>query len=406
MAPQTLLYASYVSPFPAHSGERIRALNLIAGFRAAGFRVEAIVGNHDNVDLQAQDRDGVRFHRIAFEWPRLRQSASVYFRSHGTFVEQVRALHRAEPFAAIVLDYGFMGAHIGAFAGLGVPIVLGTHNLESALTGQIAKDSFGAKAAIRLRQGLEFAHERFFFGAADAVLCVSEEDRRAYARFLGPSRLHVVPNFVDVPDNYAGTPRDNRIIMSGSFGNFQNVDGLDWFVRHVWDETLRARTTLCVAGGLSDRAVAELGAVPGIAALGTREDLLGEMARSRCAIVPLWLGGGTRLKCVEAMATRTPVVTTSKGCEGIVHGGTFRVADDASAFRAAIHDVLDNPWKAAQESALARAIFDRDYSLKANAARLARVLERAKHVHTVRNGGRLRQGIDMQTAAGGGAKRS
>jgi len=194
----------------------------------------------------------------------------------------------------------------------------------------------------------------------------------------------VVPNFIDVPDRYAGVARENRIVMTGSFGNFQNVAGLRWFVSKVWDGALRARTSLCVAGRLSDRSVEEFAGVPGIAGLGVREDLLGEMARSRAAIVPLWHGGGTRLKCLEAMATHTPVITTSKGCEGIRHRGTFRVADDAASFRSAIHDVLDNPAGAAEGARRARAIFDTDYNLAANAARLQRALESAGYLHAAR----------------------
>jgi glycosyltransferase involved in cell wall biosynthesis len=261
---------------------------------------------------------------------------------------------------------------------------LSTHNLESALTGQVRKGSLAAKAAIRLRQAIESAHERLFFRQADAVLCVSDEDRQAYGRFLPKDRLHVVPNFIDVPDSYAGLPRENRIIMTGSFGNFQNVSGLRWFVNEVWDETLRARTSLCIAGTLSDKAAGEFAHIPGIVGLGACEDMLGEMARSRAAIVPLWHGGGTRLKCLEAMATRTPVVTTSKGCEGIRHRGAFRIADDAGTFRAAILDVLDNPAKAAEDAQRARAIFDSDYSLEVNAARLQRAMESAAHLHAAR----------------------
>lgn len=380
----TILYASYVSPFPTYSGERIRALNLISALVSLGYAVEAIVGNYDGVDLGANDRPGVRFHQIPFAWPRLRQAANLYFRPDPAFVAQVRALHAQSPLAAIVLDYGFIGAQIAPLSQLGIPIVLGTHNLESALTGQVVKGSLGGKAAVRLRQGIEYAHERLFFRRADAVLCVSEEDRRAYARFLQPERLHLVPNFVDIPDLYRDIARKTRIIMTGSFDNFQNLEGLRWFVNEVWDESLRARTQLCVAGKLSDRAAAEFADVPGIAGLGVRPDLLWELARSRAAIVPLWHGGGTRLKCIEAMAARTPVVTTSKGCEGIAHAGAFRVADDAASFRAALVRVLDDPAGAAQSAAQARRIFDDEYSLHANAARLVRALENAKRVASQR----------------------
>ena len=207
----TVLYASYVSPFPPYSGERIRALNLISALSSLGYEVEAIVGNFENVDLDSKNRPGVRFHQIPFAWPRLRQAAGVYLWPDAAFIEQVRALNAQKPLYAIILDYGFIGAQIQPLSRLGIPIVLGTHNLESSVTAQAVKGSGAAKAALRFRHAVEWLHERFFFQRADAVLCVSVEDRRAYSGFLDPKRLHLVPNFVDIPDIYRSTARENRI---------------------------------------------------------------------------------------------------------------------------------------------------------------------------------------------------
>ncbi len=386
-ASKHVLYASYVSPFPTHSGERIRALNLILALRWLGYEVEALVGNHDGVALAEQDRDGVRFREIPFVWPRLRQAREVYFRSHPEFVQQVRQLHSERGLRAIILDYGFMGAQIATLSELGVPVILGTHNLESTITGLAMRESHRSRLALRLRQTIEFAHERWFFRRADAVICVSEADRGLYAGFVPADRLHVVPNFIDVPDDYGGIARQNRIIMTGSFGNFQNLRGLRWFVENVWDDELQGSTSLCVAGKLSDRVVRDFEDVPGIIGLGARDDLLREIARSKCAVVPIWDGGGTRLKCLEAMAVRTPIVTTSKGCEGIEHGGAFRVADTAAQFKAAILELLREPERAAAFASKGRAVYDRDYSLAANAERLGQAMARADQVHLRRHAG-------------------
>src|SRR5262249_47060918 len=151
---------------------------------------------------------------------------------------------------------------------------------------------------------------RWFFPRADAVICVSEEDRKAYEAFIPPGRLHVIPNFVDIPDRFGQAEKPARLVMSGSFGNFQNQEGLKWFAGLVWDRELRAKASLHVVGKKSDEAVRQLGDVPGIVGVGAKDDLLTEIAASRCSIVPLLHGGGTRLKCLEAMAVRTPVVTT------------------------------------------------------------------------------------------------
>ena len=356
--------------FRAIRGSGSEYCNLISALRFLGYQVEAIVGNYDGIDLGQRSGDGVRFRQIPFAWPRLRQATSVYFRPHRGFVEQIQAIHRTTPLTAIILDYGFMGAQVTPLTQLGVPVLLGTHNLESAVTGQIPQPSLADTLSIRLRQSIESVHERWFFRRADTVICVSEEDRAAHAQFIAADRLHVIPNFIDVPDHYRNADRQNRIIMTGSFSNFQNVEGLRWFLNEVWDEELQSRTNFCVAGKMSDYVVQDFPGVPGLVGLGPQDDLLQEIAQSRCAIVPLWHGGGTRLKCLEAMAARTPVVTTSKGCEGIDHSGAFRVADDAATFKSAILDLLNDPTQALEAAALGRAVFDRHYSLAANAVRL------------------------------------
>jgi glycosyltransferase involved in cell wall biosynthesis len=88
-------------------------------------------------------------------------------------------------------------------------------------------------------------------------------------------------------------------------------------------------------------------------------------------------GGGTRFKCLEAMAVRTPLVSTAKGCEGILHDGTMHVADTPQAFKAAILDVLAHPARAAEQAARARAVYDQHYGLAANAERLDQVIASA-----------------------------
>ena len=378
-----LVYASYVSPFPANSGERIRILNLIAALRALGYAVEAFVGNYDGVDLKAHCADGLHFQQIPFSWPRLRQAGSIYARPNKELVQQIAAAHRQAPLSAVILDYGFIGAHIRPIARLGIPVILGTHNVESALTGQVPAGSLGAQMAIKLRQGVEWAHERLFFPRADAVICVSQEDRKVYERFIPAGRLHVIPNFVDIPDRFEHGPRSGRIVMSGSFDNFQNREGLRWFAQHVWDDELRAKASLCVVGKKSDEAVRDLKEARGIIGLGPRDDLLAEIGASRCAIVPVLHGGGTRIKCLEAMAARTPVVTTAKGCEGIAHRGTFWVADSPLAFKAAILDVLRDEGRATQAAAQARAIFDALYSLPANTKGLDQVLRQSASARAI-----------------------
>ncbi len=367
---RTIVYATYVSPFPTNSGERLRAVNLITALRYLGYEVHAFVGNYNSVDLSSFNGDGLTYRQIPFAWPRLRQETALYIRPHMGFIGELRRLDRQSHIRAVILDYGFLGAQISPLRHAGIPVLLGTHNVESVLTGQAPMTSPLSALAIQLRQAIEQMHERWFFPKANAVLCVSEADCREYAKFIPARRLHIIPNFVDIPDRYGNIPKLDRVIMSGSFDNFQNREGLRWFLENVWDRTLASKAELCIAGKGSREVAEAFFDTPRLTSLGSCDDLLTEIARARCAIVPLWRGGGTRFKCLEAMGVRTPVVTTSKGCEGIEHEGNFIVADTPEGFRASILSILEDAEGAYDRAIAARRVFDRRYSLEANAARL------------------------------------
>ena len=89
--------------------------------------------------------------------------------------------------------------------------------------------------------------------------------------------------------------------------------------------------------------MSDLASIPGVVLVGPVESLESEMARSDLAVVPIRFGSGTRLKVVEALANRLPVVTTTVGCEGIdvVDGRSALIADDAAGFAAACVRLLD-----------------------------------------------------------------
>jgi len=383
---KTIVYATYVSPFPTNSGERLRAVNIISALRHLGYSVHAFVGNYNEIDLHSFNDDGLVFHQIPFGWPRLRQEMELYFRPHSKFIDKILGLNKQARIHAVILDYGFLGAQITRLRRNRIPVLLGTHNVESVLTGQAPMGSPMSALAIQLRQAIEQAHERWFFPKANAVLCVSELDWCQYAKYISAKRLHVVPNFVDIPDQFGGSSRFNRIVMAGSFDNFQNREGLRWFLEQVWDAELASKVELCIAGKGSNEVAGAFFDAPRLTSLGPCEDLLTEVAQSRCAIVPLWQGGGTRFKCLEAMAVRTPIVTTSKGCEGIEHEGTCVVANTPEAFKEAIFSILNDEAAADSLAARARQVFDRRYSLQANAARLEYAIASAVGEADVRSG--------------------
>jgi glycosyltransferase involved in cell wall biosynthesis len=127
---------------------------------------------------------------------------------------------------------------------------------------------------------------------------------------------------------------------------------------------------------------------PRIEVTGLVDDLRPHLAEAAVAIVPLRVGGGTRLKILEAMAMGKAVVSTTLGAEGIAHrpGENILLADSPADFAAAVGRVLDDPSLAARLGAAGRDLVASTYSWDAAGATLETFL------HRLRDGGRPASG--------------
>jgi polysaccharide biosynthesis protein PslH len=153
------------------------------------------------------------------------------------------------------------------------------------------------------------------------------------------SRVTAVPTGVDVdyfqPAGEAQPKTD--LVFVGSMDWMPNIDGVVWFVNEVLPLIKRKlpECSLAVVGRTPAHEVTELAErQPGIRITGTVEDVRPWLWESKVSIVPLRIGGGTRLKIFEAMAARTPVVSTTVGAEGldISPGENILIADEPEAF--------------------------------------------------------------------------
>jgi glycosyltransferase involved in cell wall biosynthesis len=177
--------------------------------------------------------------------------------------------------------------------------------------------------------GRQRALETRYARRADALFCVSEDDYSYFAS-RGAANLELVPNGVDdelfqVPPNAADR---SDVFFFGQFNYQPNVDGMLRFLRESWPLVLERFPSLQlrVAGPGSTDALRHLApSVAGLEVLGFVEDLRLELGRARLVLAPLWVGGGTRLKVLEALAAARPVVGTPLGVEQVgfvdgVHG--------------------------------------------------------------------------------------
>jgi glycosyltransferase involved in cell wall biosynthesis len=182
----------------------------------------------------------------------------------------------------------------------------------------------------------------------DAILCTSRRDYDIIDRHVPSIQKFVIPNGVDV--SYF-SPGDDGVepfsmAFTGTMNYPPNTDGMLFFLDRVFPEVLKSipQAKLYVVGSAPPRELQRRSS-QNIVVTGFVDDVRPFIRRAGVYVVPLQSGGGTRLKLLEALAMRKPVVTTSVGCEGIdvIHNESVMIADDPDEFAATLIELLRVP---------------------------------------------------------------
>jgi glycosyltransferase involved in cell wall biosynthesis len=199
-------------------------------------------------------------------------------------------------------------------------------------------------------------YERQICQRADRVIAVSEADREALLRLDPRLQITVIPNGVDL-DYYAAYSRPsdpqapdygpNALVFTGKMDFRPNVDAVAWFAQEILPLVRReiADATFVIVGKEPHVRVQELARLPGVTVTGFVPDIRAHIAAAAVYVVPLRMGGGTRLKVLEAMAMRSAMVSTRLGCEGfpLTDGEETLFADDAETFARSAIALLQDP---------------------------------------------------------------
>jgi sugar transferase (PEP-CTERM/EpsH1 system associated) len=224
--------------------------------------------------------------------------------------------------------------------------------------------------------------EREVCRQADTVLAVSEADAEALRRLVEGLQPVVVPNGVDTERYHPGLPdslplEHPALLFTGKMDFRPNSDAVLWFHRHVWP-LVRARAPqahLYIVGKNPPARFKPLWDDPGVTVSGYVPDILPYFGSADVYIVPLRIGGGTRLKVLEAMAAGLPLVSTTLGVEGIAlsPGQHALLADTPQDFAEAILSLLADPERRRTLGAAARQFVLEHYDWRLIAPRLAAV---------------------------------
>ena len=363
MAKAKLLFLSQTLPYPPDSGTAIRSYNVLR-LLARDYDVTALCFYRRATTPDLAGSLGalramvpvVEAFPIEQEHSRARllwdHARSVLTgRAYTAFAYESAAFTHAllshlehETFALAHLDSLDLGVYVPALAG--VPVIAVHQNVESALLRRRAANETSAarRAYLRLQARLMEKEERRWSARVALNLAVSDADTAELRALVPNARFEMIPNGVDVdtfvPSRVAA---EDGIVFVGGMSWFPNADALEFFDEEILP-LVRARDekiTVTWVGRAKPEVIARY-ATRGIQLTGHVDDIRPYVAKAACYVVPLRIGGGTRLKILDAWAMGKAVVSTSVGCEGLeaVDGQNILIRDDPAAFAAAVTTVL------------------------------------------------------------------
>jgi glycosyltransferase involved in cell wall biosynthesis len=265
---------------------------------------------------------------------------------------------------------------------LAVPTVLFQHNVECVLWQR--KAQLETNWAERMVARLEYAKMRRFepeqVRRFHHVIAVSERDRETMASMVDPDRISVVPTGVDLaqfrydPDR---RPSGATVLFTGSMDWEPNIDGVEYFCARIWPLVLERvpGARFQIVGRDPHPRVRKL-VSSSVEVTGTVPAVTDYLRAAAVFVVPLRIGGGTRIKIYEGMAMGTATVSTRVGAEGldVTHGRDILLADEPEAFAEAIVTLLQNEDLRRRFEAAAAATA-RQYDWSVISRRFVQVLE-------------------------------
>jgi len=294
---------------------------------------------------------------------------------------------RARRFDVVNLEFPYLGHYDLRQAPPGErrpSLIVDSHEIAYDLARQFARA--GGNLGRRLYAGANWRKlrrdELGTYRAADGVYLCSATDERRLLNQVPGVRTTVIPNAADV-EYYQPRPTDpapdgRTVVYFGLLSTIPNIDGVVHFAQDIWPRIAEAapQARCKIIGGRPPPSLLAL-AGPRVKLTGFVSDLRPHLAAAAAVVVPLRLGGGTRLKIVEAMAMGKAIVSTTLGAEGIeaVPGRDLLVEDQPAAFAKAVHRLLAEPGLAARIGQSARQLAVERYGW----SEAARVLEGFYH---------------------------
>lgn len=365
-----LLFVSHCLPYPPHSGVTKRTYNILKQL-SKSFRISLIAFSRRNhqPDLASLQEavDELSRHtdflpppsRIPSEWSRITwvwahmctllgsEAYTYHLYASDGFSGSLRSALQAPQPDIIHLDSIDLYRWVQLLPK--VPIVCTHHNIESDLLRLRAQrlSSWPARRYLTMQAARVEKVERSMSRRFSLNVTVSDVDAERLRSLSPGAETAVIPNGVDTslivprPDISA---RSGRLLFIGPTYSLPNADAVDFFLRHAWPRILgkRADVTFQIIGDCPLRLRKRYERFERVEVVGAVPDFRPYMAKASCCLVPMRIGGGTRLKILDAWAMGKPVVSTPIGCQGLdaIDGQNILIRDGGLAFADAVIEVV------------------------------------------------------------------
>ncbi len=384
----TLLFVSPQFLFPMDAGGKIRSANILRRLKGGAFETRLVMPATDDERVRWKGEIETLADSAALFHPAPRNLFWKARRAAGLFGATPISAHadagREAKFAVsaaiaerpdlVAFDYAQSLALAPAV--MTAPHIFFAHNVETEILERHAATATGPMKFVWAREAAKMRRfEQRACAQAKGVIAVSERDAVLFRTRFGAKTALAIPTGVDLDYFHYAPPGDSappQIVFTGSMDWKANQGGLFWFMDEVWPSIAAARpdAAFLVIGKNPPRAMTERAISRGLnwRFTGFVDDIR-DHAKGAAFVIPLRVGGGTRIKAFEAMAMGLPVISTALGVEGlpVARGEHYLEANDARAFGDAVLRVISDPALRTRLASGARRLVEEKYSHKAAA---------------------------------------
>jgi sugar transferase (PEP-CTERM/EpsH1 system associated) len=386
-----ILFLTQRVPFPPNKGDKLRAFNIIK-YLSKKHSVSLVCLADNKEDLGYTDDLGKvcscvdiiplntffsKIRSLFYFFSNLPLTLAYFY--SGKMKKLVKEKIEKEKFDLIFIYCSSMAQYALNFKS--IPKIIDFVDVDSDKWRQYADYSSFPKSIIyKMEERRLKEYEKVIVNSVNHSIVTSQAEAELFKSFIPGIRVSVLPNGVDYeyykPDSCTG--EKNSLVFMGQMNYFANVEGVLYFCREILPLIRKEVPDIrfYVVGSNPVKAIKQLTSDKNVVVTGFVDDVRPYVVDSAVCVVPLRIARGIQNKVLEAMASGVPVVTTTKGNEGInaKTGEEIFINDNPEDFAESVLRLMDNPQLRASVSAKARRLVENKFSWELNLQKLENIL--------------------------------